>query len=138
MGRGERRGPLAEDFNPLPPRGGRLVVTPPFAPAIHFNPLPPRGGRHAQFSSDLPAAIISTHSLLAEGDAKRFGCANHEDISTHSLLAEGDPRDVLEQLHALAISTHSLLAEGDWDSDTPPWDDGISTHSLLAEGDRKA
>ena len=34
----------------------------------NFNPLPPRGGRHFFLASNLRSCLISTHSLLAEGD----------------------------------------------------------------------
>ena len=57
----------------------------------HFNPLPPRGGR------PVTVVLIESHAL----------------ISTHSLLAEGDDEPEVHDVVDLLISTHSLLAEGD-------------------------
>ena len=34
-----------EDFNPRPPRGGRLIRQSHLPADLHFNPRPPRGGR---------------------------------------------------------------------------------------------
>ena len=34
------------NFNPLPPCGGRPVISMMFPPSTDFNPLPPCGGRH--------------------------------------------------------------------------------------------
>ena len=102
--------------------------------------------------------MISTHSLLAEGDLKpqelyqmangfqptpssrRETCAVGEitiykHISTLSLLAEGDAHDPHAPCKSYRISTHSLLAEGDRRRHRAAPRRCISTHSLLAEGD---
>ena len=55
-------------FNPLPPRGGRPAARTACSPTANFNPLPPRGGRPGLSVSVPIASVISTHSLLAEGD----------------------------------------------------------------------
>ena len=48
---------LCLDFNPRPPRGGRLgSPTPPLPQRCHFNPRPPRGGRQ-QRCTVLPADL---------------------------------------------------------------------------------
>ena len=159
--RGGRQVPLTSlrlynNFNPLPPRGGRPVMPSEYVLSRNFNPLPPRGGRPApvaghsavmQFQPTPSSrretmladevtinAVISTHSLLAEGDKGFRAIQRHLPISTHSLLAEGDrlvtrqapkpsnfnplpPRGgrlpATESLTEQDISTHSLLAEGD-------------------------
>ena len=99
-------------FNPLPPRGGRPASFTSRRAISHFNPLPPRGGRRRAvvlysrrdiFQSTPSSrretrrphgpgvsAIISIHSLLAEGDPPPPPCPPDADISIHSLLAEGD------------------------------------------------
>ena len=58
-----------EYFNPLPPCGGRQTIT---AVSVHsrsnFNPLPPCGGRLKSLLYSVLYALISIHSLRAEGD----------------------------------------------------------------------
>ena len=89
--------PQSENFNPLPPHGGRHSLCSGRSPMDHFNPLPPHGGRHCQryfvgtlrsFQSTPSAwretyagiakainATISIHSLRMEGDCQRnFAC----------------------------------------------------------------
>ena len=101
-------------FNPLPPRGGRprrvrarlsshvfqptpssrRETRPSTATAFcrtYFNPLPPRGGRRDGRAGGRKSGEISTHSLLAEGDAAKAAVEELIEISTHSRLAEGDP-----------------------------------------------
>ena len=84
----------AEDFNPLPPHGGRLgeyvhTTTLP----LHFNPLPPHGGRpdalgmsygHYMDFNPLPPHGGRQH-LESTGEVTRY-------ISIHSLHTEGDAR----------------------------------------------
>ena len=61
----------------------------------YFNPLPPRGGRREpEFVVDV-SRVISTHSLLAEGDSCAPVLSWPSKISTHSLLAEGDTSSLL-------------------------------------------
>ena len=58
---------------------------------IHdFNPRPPRGGRLTEKQKRAIASIISTHALLAEGDNTSCVLSVQDVISTHALLAEGD------------------------------------------------
>ena len=56
------------NFNPLPPRGGRLISGNYFVTILHFNPLPPRGGRRPRAGTGSLARAISIHSLRVEGD----------------------------------------------------------------------
>ena len=56
------------DFNPLPPQGGRQILTGAAAPAPNFNPLPPQGGRRIIDIYCNKALAISIHSLPKEGD----------------------------------------------------------------------
>ena len=59
----------SSNFNPLPPRGGRLfALLAARRRNRNFNPLPPRGGRHALRVRTRDGGSISIHSLLAEGD----------------------------------------------------------------------
>ena len=56
-------------------------------------------------------------------------------ISTNTLLAEGDGQRDLD-LSLCLISTNTLLAEGDAAfNKLNPWHKSISTNTLLAEGD---
>ena len=61
--------------------------------AVHFNPLPPHGGRLCMSPCFSPFGHISIHSLRMEGDCPRLECVVViYRISIHSLRMEGDPR----------------------------------------------
>ena len=77
-----------------------------------FNPLPPRGGRRARAAQRQLGRAISIHSLLAEGDRRIGRKGLFRAISIHSLLAEGDLYAEMDSMFD-DISIHSLLAEGD-------------------------
>ena len=79
------------DFNPLPPCGGRRPILFKLLSKIYFNPLPPCGGRRAV--QGLP---VASHP-----------------ISIHSLRVEGDSNAYLRQYAPMSISIHSLRVEGD-------------------------
>ena len=80
--------------------------------------------------------MISTHSLLAEGDEEqRLELVGRQGISTHSLLAEGDVNGELA-LALITISTHSLLAEGDVPGVTCKPIEGFDFNPLPPRGGR--
>ena len=56
-------------FNPLPPRGGRLMQSAYVCFLLYFNPLPPRGGRLVVDDVAVLVQTISIHSLRVEGDS---------------------------------------------------------------------
>ena len=56
------------DFNPRPPRGGRLVTCSCVFSACYFNPRPPRGGRRFQVLQELALDDISIHAPREGGD----------------------------------------------------------------------
>ena len=60
--------PRLSDFNPRPPRGGRLPLPPPLPPLTNFNPRPPRGGRRVIRVICNVRVVISIHALREEGD----------------------------------------------------------------------
>ena len=51
---------VRKDFNPRPPRGGRLVLYPPFLQVVNFNPRPPRGGRHFDSCRKVSALLFQS------------------------------------------------------------------------------
>ena len=57
-----------ENFNPLPPHGGRLFCGNCGHQMKHFNPLPPHGGRPLLEDTFGYDVNISIHSLRMEGD----------------------------------------------------------------------
>ena len=59
------------------------------------------------------AGIISTNTLLAEGDLQAPLCGDAHSISTNTLLAEGDLNAMTGYYNHEDISTNTLLAEGD-------------------------
>ena len=144
-------------FNPLPPRGGRLIRLRRPTGAIRFQPTPSSRRETPGLLHIGDVIGISTHSLLAEGDVCDRRRKVLGDISIHSLLAEGDVI-IVSSMDIRHISIHSLLAEGDgrrrsrsrpgrhFNPLPPrggrPWQHrrnhvaaDISIHSLLAEGD---
>ena len=97
-------------FNPRPPCGGRRFYARSHrSKQRNFNPRPPCGGRPAGAGVCPAVKAISTHALLAEGDApvqhrrKILG-----DISTHALLAEGDFVLIITLQHSRFQPTPSL------------------------------
>ena len=105
---------LLQNFNPLPPHGGRRCTASTTRNTAHFNPLPPHGGR-LQFVAPPrnPNSFQSTPSAWRE----TTGCH--------------DPA------HGNCISIHSLRMEGDLSGDVTDCRNDISIHSLRMEGDRK-
>ena len=69
------------NFNPLPPRGGRrmrfcwLLFS-----TIDFNPLPPRGGRRDRSQFFVWSNSISIHSLREEGDFLAAAAETAEEL----------------------------------------------------------
>ena len=151
-----------QNFNPLPPHGGRHIIS--YRDNIadpNFNPLPPHGGR--RFSTPLgaaPLAFQSTPSAWRETawDRLRSGGGT---ISIHSLRMEGDESAVRRRFHRRdfnplpphggrhgsstvarqvhSISIHSLRMEGDvLRNRGKPCRCTISIHSLRMEGDGMA
>ena len=62
--------PFRKNFNPRPPRGGRLGTIGSIAGTIDFNPRPPRGGRQGALDGTEVDITISIHALREEGDQK--------------------------------------------------------------------
>ena len=75
------------DFNPLPPHGGRPLFSKHFTNVHNFNPLPPHGGRLYLAIFHIVPVTISIHSLRMEGDnpaaGKRGGTAYFNPLPPH-------------------------------------------------------
>ena len=100
------------NFNPRPPRGGRLRMRCFLCGSKYFNPRPPRGGRHPQ-----PIPIVSEdtafQSTPSEGRATllRPGPGRgRKEISIHALRGEGDVR--VESGPSFASEFQSTPSEG--------------------------
>ena len=79
-----------EDFNPLPPHGGRLLTQNNGHDTVNFNPLPPHGGRLFCAENNFsPMSFQSTPSAWRETISTLVKQALTE-ISIHSLRMEGD------------------------------------------------
>ena len=84
---------LSENFNPLPPHGGRHVTIPNTITSIgNFNPLPPHGGRLINPYTEEKTVIVfqSTPSAWRETQTGEWSYQKRQDISIHSLRMEGD------------------------------------------------
>ena len=78
-----------------------------------FNPLPPHGGRQECYVSLPVTRTISIHSLRMEGDECQGADLSRCRISIHSLRMEGDCTPAEKVIDRLWISIHSLRMEGD-------------------------
>ena len=100
------------NFNPLPPRGGRLICSFFSLVSRHFNPLPPRGGRPGGCWAGT-AARSNFNPLPPRGGRPRSfgGGGGNRPISTHSLLAEGDSTGYFGRLDSKFQPTPSSRRE---------------------------
>ena len=89
-GNSQTFGEWLEDFNPLPPHGGRQLEYARPAVEENFNPLPPHGGRPIGKAVGDDVPDISIHSLRMEGDIRICDTLQILCISIHSLRMEGD------------------------------------------------
>ena len=100
-------------FNPLPPHGGRPVLT----SILRSNPAfqsTPSAWRETEIVPTLRLSkYISIHSLRMEGDVSFLLRFQSMCISIHSLRMEGDYKIVLNGTYGISISIHSLRMEGD-------------------------
>ena len=145
------------DFNPRPPRGGRLGGEDMADYAFNFNPRPPRGGRRRGQEMSQRKAKISIHALREEGDqGRKSPCCPHRRFQStpsarrataHQYLARNDDgfqstpsarratrRRRSEALGGI-ISIHALREEGDPAAVTVVRVHVISIHALREEGD---
>ena len=100
----------------------------------NFNPRPPRGGRLYHLLDRPTIGDISIHALRGEGDIVPLCFSWQSRISIHALRGEGDTFPSLV-LGAALISIHALRGEGDWLIDTLRRRGLISIHALRGEGD---
>ena len=103
----------------------------------NFNPLPPCGGRPVTYSNDLiDVRFQSTPSVWRETAADGSSYSALPCISIHSLRVEGDILGVLEtRWHIIFQSTPSVWREtGENHAVCIVY--SISIHSLRVEGDR--
>ena len=94
--------PHDQNFNPLPPHGGRQISHRQIDTHSDFNPLPPHGGRPSCTFLYPPPQEISIHSLRMEGDHNRTVQADSTTISIHSLRMEGDSKTAQESVFHFA------------------------------------
>ena len=78
--------PAWSDFNPRPPRGGRLGEVLPLALAIYFNPRPPRGGRPLR-----EGLVGSAHPIFQSTPPARGATSPSSEISSHFLAFQSTP-----------------------------------------------
>ena len=101
------------DFNPLPPHGGRRRSVKLQSLCKYFNPLPPHGGRPSPLQKIFALAVFqSTPSAWRETLTCYHNCVIIYRISIHSLRMEGDS-SIISEIETPFISIHSLRMEGD-------------------------
>ena len=128
---------LCQNFNPLPPHGGRPYFSISSSSLkLYFNPLPPHGGRRKYPDKSSHHNYISIHSLHTEGDLLRlpstFRNQNHfNPLPPHG----GRHRWNIRNSTRGSISIHSLHTEGDSACEHDCTSYHISIHSLHTEGD---
>ena len=105
-------------FNPLAPRGARLIPGGMACRAVRFNPLAPRGARHRRAERGGRAEAVSIHSPLAGRDVFPGSSEGmDETVSIHSPLAGRDsPPSRLISQKLLFQSTRPSRGEteGQW------------------------
>ena len=124
------------DFNPLPPCGGRRRRLQGLLSLQYFNPLPPCGGRrHKVMIFDGNQDKISIHSLRVEGDGilRNPNSVSVQFQSTPSVWRETAGTGK-ENRFTTFQSTPSVWRETYYASH-PEQFDLISIHSLRVEGD---
>ena len=78
-------------FNPRPPCGGRRAGgRPADKEETYFNPRPPCGGRPSRGQTDLLVPRFQPTPSLRRATLALLPSADRGEISTHALLAEGD------------------------------------------------
>ena len=107
-----RRKTPDRNFNPLPPCGGRRILSTSPSWITDFNPLPPCGGRLLCAGGVNMTIYISIHSLRVEGDFLIFLLDRFFSISIHSLRVEGDEiTSVMTENQIIFQSTPSVWRE---------------------------
>ena len=130
---------IKNNFNPLPPHGGRRcskLLT--WRLIQDFNPLPPHGGRLYQSANDVCSHLFqSTPSAWREtGKHDRTNLDDYR-ISIHSLRMEGDMSGNQHLYFEFVFqSTPSAWRETHSHHVKHPVTDSISIHSLRMEGDQ--
>ena len=108
---GNRR---ARNFNPRPPRGGRLDADGDHPRHAHyFNPRPPRGGRRTVVVGALTFFIFQSTPSARRATDLRPDARARVGISIHALREEGDMQRVSTAEDDFQISIHALREEGD-------------------------
>ena len=79
-----------KNFNPRPPRGGRLSVSLKMRKLRYFNPRPPRGGRRSFCSSVLRLIEFQSTPSARRATEKGGSWGAFHVISIHALREEGD------------------------------------------------
>ena len=92
-----------QNFNPLPPHGGRLLFSHAEQYTLQFQSTP-SAWRETRFTSIFRTVFcISIHSLRMEGDLQYLLCyTDTADISIHSLRMEGDSKTAQESVFHFA------------------------------------
>ena len=82
---------MSNDFNPLPPHGGRRLDRLSGVGGAAFQSTPSAWRETSQFCTESVVLVISIHSLRMEGDRSSIYIRRvHKNISIHSLRMEGD------------------------------------------------
>ena len=83
------------------------------ATAENFNPLPPWGGRHKNVGMVVKSKIFQSTPSVGRETQQLWKRLDQNRISIHSLRGEGDLIDHAKVLSTVHISIHSLRGEGD-------------------------
>ena len=103
------------NFNPRPPRGGRLRRGSDHHPVQYFNPRPPRGGRPGSFSAKGRIADFNPRPPRGGRRKGHRGRQAEIGISIHAPREGGDQRDIVIGTVGI-ISIHAPREGGDFSS----------------------
>ena len=110
----QRRIQARTHFNPLPPHGGRRVLTQWQKHRVLFQSTPSAWRETAPLSSVSARISISIHSLRMEGDFKRIFFSSLLFIFQSTPSAWRETLATICQRNFCEISIHSLRMEGDF------------------------
>ena len=93
--------------------GDRRVLEAGYRKTQNFNPLPPHGGRLRILELYLHSSYISIHSLHTEGDRSRYLTMPESKTFQSTPSTRRETRDAVGYCKQQHISIHSLHTEGD-------------------------
>ena len=134
--RQKRTGVMENDFNPLPPHGGRLAPSRTCGTLVAFQSTPSTRRETVPTHRLAIYNPISIHSLHTEGDQPCYRRTSYDRYFNPLPPHGGRQCHTYQRRTRRNISIHSLHTEGDTEKAPKLRGFHISIHSLHTEGDQ--